>query len=137
MTKASAPQIHYAHFGTRFLAFIFDIVFTSVLSGTLLIFIAPDASPLNPFPMLFWWGYLIFTDVHYGYSVGKRMFGLKVVNKDTGEKLNYFESGIRESIGRMLSSIVLGIGYLWMLFDKNKQTWHDKLSNSIVITMEA
>ncbi|RFQ09807.1 hypothetical protein D0N87_30040, partial [Pseudomonas sp. ATCC 13867] len=27
----------------------------------------------------------------------------------------------------------LGLGFLWMLWDKNKRTWHDRYSESVVI----
>ncbi|MDQ2826266.1 MAG: CbtB-domain containing protein, partial [Actinomycetota bacterium] len=30
-----------------------------------------------------------------------------------------------------VSALALGIGYLWMLWDPEKQTWHDKWSSTL------
>lgn len=58
--------------------------------------------------------------------------GIKVVNKDSF-KVPGFGSGIlRQVIGRSISGFIF-IGFLWMLWDKDKQTLHDKISNTIVI----
>jgi len=32
-----------------------------------------------------------------------------------------------------LSLLCLGLGYLWLLFDHNQQTWHDKISQTLVV----
>jgi uncharacterized RDD family membrane protein YckC len=29
------------------------------------------------------------------------------------------------------------LGYLWMLWDKERQTWHDKFANSVVVPVSA
>ena len=34
---------------------------------------------------------------------------------------------------RYLSAQVLFLGYWWMLWDDNRQTWHDKIVSSIVV----
>jgi uncharacterized RDD family membrane protein YckC len=36
-----------------------------------------------------------------------------------------------------LSGIVCLLGYLWMLWDKEKQTWHDKLATTVVVPTSA
>jgi len=35
--------------------------------------------------------------------------------------------------GYFLASIPLGLGLLWVAFDKRKQGWHDKLAGTVVI----
>ena len=32
-----------------------------------------------------------------------------------------------------VSLLPLGLGFIWVAFDKRKQGWHDKLANTIVI----
>jgi uncharacterized RDD family membrane protein YckC len=32
-----------------------------------------------------------------------------------------------------LSAIPLGLGFVWAIFDKRRQTWHDKLANTLVV----
>ncbi len=36
-----------------------------------------------------------------------------------------------------MSAIVLLLGYLWMLWDKENQTWHDKMATSVVVPVSA
>ena len=33
----------------------------------------------------------------------------------------------------IVSGAVILIGYLWAFWDKNKQTWHDKVVTSVVV----
>jgi uncharacterized RDD family membrane protein YckC len=33
----------------------------------------------------------------------------------------------------IVSAIVFLLGYLWMLWDPEKQTWHDKAAGSVVV----
>ncbi len=68
-----------------------------------------------------------------GQTWGRKIAGVKVVSKETGQPI-----GIGRAIGRYLfasfiSSNVCLLGYLWMLWDKDKQTWHDKVVGSIVV----
>ncbi|MFB1010259.1 MAG: RDD family protein, partial [Thiopseudomonas sp.] len=35
----------------------------------------------------------------------------------------------------IISWLALGLGFWWMLFSKNKATWHDTYSESIVIQL--
>jgi uncharacterized RDD family membrane protein YckC len=32
-----------------------------------------------------------------------------------------------------LSLAPVGLGFFWMLFDPNRQTWHDKIAGTIVV----
>jgi uncharacterized RDD family membrane protein YckC len=36
-----------------------------------------------------------------------------------------------------LVSVIFLIGYLWMLRDEERQTWHDKVASSIVVPTDA
>lgn len=68
----------------------------------------------------------------FSKTFGKHLFGLKVVKED-GESLSWMNILIRETVGKLLSAIVIGIGYLWILFDSKRQGWHDKLAKTVVI----
>jgi uncharacterized RDD family membrane protein YckC len=67
-----------------------------------------------------------------GQTVGKRALGIRVIDFDNGGPLGYGRGAIRW-IGRYLSAIPLGLGYFWMLWDPQKQCWHDKLANDVVV----
>jgi uncharacterized RDD family membrane protein YckC len=40
---------------------------------------------------------------------------------------------LRESFGKTLSGIFFGLGYLWALWDRDSQAWHDKIAGTLVI----
>jgi len=40
---------------------------------------------------------------------------------------------VRETIGKLISGLVFSLGYLWLLWDKDRQTWHDKLVSTVVM----
>ena len=59
---------------------------------------------------------------------------IRVVDFETGGPIGYLRGFIRY-IGRYVSAIVLLLGYLWMLWDREKQTWHDKFAGSVVVPL--
>lgn len=65
-------------------------------------------------------------------SLGKKLLGLKVYNKDTKRPVGFWMMLVREVIGKFISGLIFGIGFLWIIFDKDNQGWHDKLIGSIV-----
>jgi uncharacterized RDD family membrane protein YckC len=65
-----------------------------------------------------------------GATLGKAVFRMRVVNAEGGAP------GYRKSVGRYLMSIfsgVLLIGYLAMIWDRQKQTWHDHAAGTFVV----
>jgi uncharacterized RDD family membrane protein YckC len=67
-----------------------------------------------------------------GAGLGKRALGLRVVDQRTGGPIGYPRAFVRW-LGRILSAIVFFLGYLWMLWDPEKQCWHDKLAGDVVV----
>lgn len=66
-----------------------------------------------------------------GATIGKMITKQKVVtieNKPIGWK----EAIIREFVS-WISSLALGLGYIWILWDNKRQTWHDKVAKTVVI----
>lgn len=66
-----------------------------------------------------------------GYTVGKKIMGIRVVSQNGGP-VDWVKAFVR-SISKVLSGMFLGMGYLWMLWDENSQTWHDKLAETYVV----
>jgi uncharacterized RDD family membrane protein YckC len=71
-----------------------------------------------------------------GQTVGKKALGIRVVSFETGGPIGYGRGFIRW-IGRYVSAIVLLLGYFWMLWDKEKQCWHDKFASDVVVPVSA
>lgn len=67
-----------------------------------------------------------------GQTIGKRALGIRVIDFGGGGSIGYARAFIRW-IGRFVSAIVFLLGYLWMLWDAERQTWHDKFANSVVV----
>ncbi|MEO5902240.1 MAG: RDD family protein [Ilumatobacteraceae bacterium] len=65
-------------------------------------------------------------------SVGQQAAGIRVVDQRTVERIGAWRAGTRQ-FTRLVSTIPFGLGYLWMLWDPERQTWHDKLVGTIVI----
>ncbi|MCY4063145.1 MAG: RDD family protein [Chloroflexi bacterium] len=66
-----------------------------------------------------------------GQTLGKMMLRLRVVKK-RGGRITILDALLRNVFGYMVSQIFL-LGYLWALFDAEKQTWHDKMAGTVVV----
>ena len=58
---------------------------------------------------------------------------MQVVNKETGLPVGMGTMLFREIPAKIVSGIVLGLGYAAILWDKNHQGWHDKMASTIVV----
>ncbi|MEM0940677.1 MAG: RDD family protein [Bacteroidota bacterium] len=67
----------------------------------------------------------------YQATVGKLAVGIKVTGTD-GSKLTFVKALLRH-IGKIISGIVIFIGYLIALFTEKKQALHDIIAGSIVV----
>jgi uncharacterized RDD family membrane protein YckC len=66
-----------------------------------------------------------------GQTPGKMVMGIKVV-KVTEEKMTFGTAFLRW-VGHLISGAVLYLGFLWVLIDKRKQSWHDKIAGTFVV----
>ena len=71
-----------------------------------------------------------------GQTVGKKAMGIRVIDFRSGGPIGHGRAFIRW-IGRYVSAIPCLLGYFWMLWDKEKQTWHDKFANDVVVPESA
>lgn len=63
---------------------------------------------------------------------GKMIFGAKIVDAKTGEKPRLGQWVIRY-IGYFPAILALGLGLMWVGWDKRKQGWHDKMAGTVVV----
>lgn len=85
---------------------------------------------------LLFYAYFFFTLVAWGQSVGKRVMKIRVIRLD-GRKPDWLTAFLRQLLGYTLSSVALGLGYLWVAWDIQKQGWHDKIARTLVIENQA
>ena len=67
-----------------------------------------------------------------GQTVGKMALGIRVVDIAGGGSIGQGRTFVRY-LGRIVSALPLLLGYFWMLWDSQKQTWHDKFASSVVV----
>ncbi len=69
----------------------------------------------------------------YGLTPGKYLLGIRVVRVDTGVPVGFWRMALRQIIGQWAAAIVCYLGFIWVLFDANRQGWHDKIAKTLVI----
>ena len=67
-----------------------------------------------------------------GQTPGDAALGIKVLDIETREVIGYQRAFVRCLVS-IVSGLVLVLGYLWMLWDARKQTWHDKAAHSLPV----
>jgi uncharacterized RDD family membrane protein YckC len=67
-----------------------------------------------------------------GQSLGKSALGIRLVRAGTEEPV-----GVGRAVGRqvahLLDGLPLGLGYLWPLWDEQRQTFADKVCSTLVV----
>lgn len=135
-------RMEVAGFGSRFAGFLIDLVLFAGIGFAVGIFVAASASSeteatqsldainvvLTLAALLANW---IFNSV--GWSPGKLAMGLRIVTAD-GNAPGALR-GLGRTLGAIVSSIPLYLGYLWAAWDGETQTWHDKMAGTYVVRL--
>lgn len=67
-----------------------------------------------------------------GGTPGKMAIGAEIVDADTLGPASNVQLVVRY-LGYFVSTLVFGLGFLWIAWDSRKQGWHDKLARTVVI----
>lgn len=70
---------------------------------------------------------------HGGQTLGMKTWKIKLVSNDS-QLINWKQVVIRE-ITAVFSWLFLGLGFIWSIFDKDKCSWHDIMSNTRLIDL--
>jgi uncharacterized RDD family membrane protein YckC len=119
----AAPR---ATFGQRFIALLVDELIFGVVAGVLE-FVSPVVAGLVG--LLFIAYYIVM--VGRGQTYGDQIAGIRIVDAN-GNAPGYGKATIRLIMQGILGSIFL-LTYLWVLWDADKQTLHDKIAGTITI----
>jgi uncharacterized RDD family membrane protein YckC len=137
-TGASGPR---ANFGQRLVALIIDVVVLAIALGILVGVAFAIDEALGTVVYLIaivatflYWAY--FEGSPSGQTLGKRAMNIRVIDFNTGGPLG-FGRGLIRAVARIPSQFLCYLGYLWMLWDREKQTWHDKLASTVVVPVSA
>ena len=133
-------SIYPASIGKRFFVFIIDLLLTLFVTALftrsliLLVYLPKFWAVFLWSTSIFYFLYQSISVVISGTTIGKKLFGLKVVINGEIKKPPVLTEILRESILKAISVIPLGLGFSLAIFDKNQKTWHDKLSTTQVIS---
>jgi uncharacterized RDD family membrane protein YckC len=70
---------------------------------------------------------------HGGQTLGMRSWRLRLL-RDDGSAMNWRVSVVRVAAAH-LSFFALGLGYLWVLVDRDGLSWHDRLSRTRLVML--
>ncbi|MGF0033210.1 RDD family protein [Bariatricus sp. SGI.154] len=76
--------------------------------------------------------FVIFT-YNTGTTLGKKALNLRVIHADGSQRLSLINVLYRETIGRFLCGLSIGIGYIMAGVDKEKRGLHDMLCDTRVV----
>ncbi len=137
---ATSGDMDLATRGIRVMAGIVDfiigvavIVVASIIGITIG---GEDSSLSNTLATIFWIVYMVgvwFMVATSGQSPGKRLLGIKIVKLSDGNVPGWGTTLLRELLGKIVSWLVLMLGFIWILFDEKNQGWHDKIASTVVV----
>jgi len=130
------PQPHMlADWGSRFLGRLVDGLIVGVLPAILIIidlfaltFFLSILGALLGLAGLIW---VAIQEGTTGQSIGKKVAKIRLVHAETGQHI-----GAGAAIGRQFAHVADGVfmlGFLWPLWDERKQTFADKMLNTVVV----
>lgn len=143
---AGSTGLRYAGFWIRFVAVLIDGVIISIVN--LLVGLIPTLALIEPsggtgplfiigtvLSVVLQYGVLIGYETYmigrHGATLGKMAMKIRVVMPDGG-KVSYLRAFARY-FAKILSSVILLIGYILAAFDSQKRALHDSICNTRVV----
>ena len=71
---------------------------------------------------------------HGGQTLGMRAWKIRVQQRN-GTGISWGQAMLR-FLAAIVSWLSLGLGFLWMLVDREKMTWHDRYSETVVVLIK-
>jgi len=147
----SITEIRWGGFFRRALAFLVDVAMIVLLVSIMasLSYIGykvglsaygrsinlQNSTPLFVFLTFAWVGlatvYFVVFHGMEGKTIGKWLLGLRVVGAER-RVITYRQAFLR-SLGTVVSVAPLGLGFLWIIWSREKRGWHDFLARTWVI----
>jgi Predicted membrane protein/domain len=125
--------LNYADFFSRFAAFIFDSLFF-LIPYFILRSIIKNEKAVDYISTGIFVSYNIILIKKYQQTLGKRIFNLKIESDDPNNPdLKWGRVILRETLGKVLSGLFLGFGYLYIFFKSKRQAFHDILAKTVVV----
>jgi len=120
----SAATLVRAGFWIRLAASLLDAVIVGLALG-----FTPHV--LRPHFLLLYAGYCVVMWALRGTTVGGIVCNLKVVRLDD-RRVDWATALVR-ALGGFLSFFAAGLGFIWVAFDDQRQSWHDKIAGTTIV----
>lgn len=135
----SFSQVEYAGFWIRFGAYFIDGIILYIVQlilgftiGMLMEDVISGMYIVNAVSFAVGWIYFAALESSENQgTIGKQAVGIKVVNEE-GERISFVMATGRY-FGKLLSILILFIGFIMAAFDSKKQALHDKIVSTYVI----
>ena len=138
-------SFNLAGLNSRALAFFIDLIIVAIISllafGVGIYYLQDtniDSFSLRRvfmpiYLLLFFLGssYFVILNGYAGKTIGKMLMGIKIIS-DEGNSIGFWQSFVRW-IGYYISASFLFLGFIWSIFDRNSQSWHDKVAGTFVV----
>ena len=134
-SSGSGPSGPRAGFWIRFAGLLLDGLILAVPSIVLFLILDVGIAYVLTFVVVLAY-FIALEGGPTGQTLGMKAVSIRVVDFDGGGPIGYGRATVRALVQYFLSGI-LYLGYLWMLWDREKQTWHDKASRSVVVPVSA
>ncbi len=140
MEKTNHDDVQYVTLLRRIGAILYDVVLliTVLIFASLFAVVLFNVTPQHPLFFIFQIYIFSICFIFFawpwtqgGQTLGMKTWSIKLVHTKN-EKINWKVSGIR-FLAAIMSWLALGVGFLWSLFDENKRTWHDIISNTKLV----
>ncbi len=138
-------------FGLRFMAFavdefaVFLLFIIFFVFGLLAAELAPGRSmeysygnllqivfpTLVPLALTLSLSYFSFFHGAWGQTIGKMIFGLRVIRTD-GQPLGYLRA-LARTLSYAISALPFFLGFFWVGFTSSKRSWHDRITDTMVV----
>ena len=126
-----AQHVEYMGFWIRLGALAIDTILLTIVN-LILRFAVGDGGVGFLINLVVNFGYAVILTAWRGQTVGKMVVGIQVVDSQ-GNIPGIGAVLLREVVGKFLSAIAIGLGYLWVAWDKEKRGWHDHIAGTYVV----
>lgn len=134
-------HVAYGGFWIRVVAYIIDGILLTIVCGVAdrllgINILATDWDHYDPLAnvislVIGWLYFALLESSERGATVGKMVMGLRVVTSD-GRRLSFMNATGRY-FAKILSAIILCIGFIMVAFTERKRGLHDMIANTLVV----
>lgn len=127
------PPVTYGSFWERFAAMFIDGIILAIVN--FLVGLLVSGWPFfagNLVTIIIGWLYYALQESGSNQAtVGKRAMGLRVTDLN-GHRVSFARATGRH-FGKIISAIIIFIGYFMMIWDDRNQTLHDKMAGTLIV----